>query len=98
MKKILAAVLLALPLALSAQPPIINDELAIECTDSNGLGVVLDQFKEILMVRDNESNELRYSLWVNPTTRTWTFVQTRPRTKTHCVVAFGQGLEYSGEF
>jgi hypothetical protein len=98
MKKILAAVLLALPLALSAQPPLINDELAIECTDSNGLGLVLDQFKEILMVRDNESNEIRYSLWVNPTTRTWTFVQTRPQSKTHCVVAFGQGLEYSGEF
>lgn len=98
MKKILATVLLALPLALSAQSPIVNDELAIECTDSDGLSAVLDQFNEVLMVRDTESDELRYSLWVNPTTRTWTFVQTRPQSETHCVVAFGQGLEYSGEF
>ena len=98
MKKILAAVLLALPFALSAQPPIINDELAIECTDTNGLGAVLAEFQEVMMVRDTESSEHRYSLWVNPTTRTWTFVQTRPQSKTHCVVAFGQGLEYSGEF
>ena len=98
MRKILAAVLLALPLVLSAQVPVFNDELEIECTDSGGLGFVFDHFQEVLMVRDSGNNELRYSLWVNPTTRTWTFVQTRPQTKTHCIVAFGENLEYSGEF
>ena len=98
MKKILAAVLLALPFALSAQPPIINDELEIECTDTDGLAVVLAEFQEVMMLRDRGNNELRYSLWVNPTTRTWTFVQTRPQSEIHCVVAFGEDLEYSGEF
>lgn len=99
MKKTLAAVLLALPFALSAQATIVHDTIDVECVNTKELAVLVTQFNEVIMLRDlRGSGDGGYSLWVNPDDRTWTFVFHNRENQLHCVAAFGSALEYSGEW
>lgn len=93
MKKILAAVLLTLPLFVSA-----GEGFQEMCVDSEGLIDVVMEFDEKMVIQDLSGNEFRYTLWVNPTTRSWTFVESRLSSNLHCIIAVGADLERLSEF
>jgi hypothetical protein len=99
MKKVLAGIILSMVAVSTASAlSFVNKEIPVQCVNSDELVIVLTQFEEKVMVRDLSVADERYSLWVNPETRSWTFVLTDAYTKEHCIVAFGLDLKFVGEW
>jgi hypothetical protein len=95
MKKILAGVVLSLvavSTAYALEPT--TKQIPVDCMGEKRLTEVLGQFGERLLLLDVQGElRARHSLWVNPETRSWTFVETNALTKEHCILAFGTALE-----
>ena len=71
----------------------------VQCMPDETLVAVLVDYEEEIFLRDIGTNtDDRFSIWINPKTRSWTAVTTDARTKTHCIVAFGRHIQFIGEW
>lgn len=98
MKKLLIGTLLLASIASANALEFSVDNLPIECMKDDVLTIVISEFGEQIFIRDMEKENQRMSMWVNPETRSWTIVLTDALKKEHCIIAFGNSLQYKGEW
>lgn len=101
MKKIiLAFVMLAFPAAAQEQVDGYRVDVPINCTTSINpvLDLIKDQYGEEMVFlgesRSTNESTLFVSLWVNPTSKTWSYIVVNKEVGHACVVGSGTGYQF----